>query len=250
MKKLLPFLAIVLFYCSGAITLIPLFYVIGNKTLPTFLQYILISTPAHLVMVFLGPRLFRVRASTMMYKPSLSLLATGTGITVILFIVSALLKNLTLSIINWDMCVSAPAYEPLWKKIASLMSSTLISPFFEEFICRGIMLTYLARHYNIFISLLITSVIFTIGHNDFFNAPDLFVFSITLGYVFLKSGSLWTVFLMHALANLLANSSVLYKDLIIHLHVPIVPFALALAVTLVILFLVLKWFGKQEWKPS
>lgn len=148
------------------------------------------------------------------------------------------------------MCVSAPAYEPLWKKIASLMSSTLISPFFEEFICRGIMLTYLARHYNIFISLLITSVIFTIGHNDFFNAPDLFVFSITLGYVFLKSGSLWTVFLMHALANLLANSSVLYKDLIIHLHVPIVPFALALAVTLVILFLVLKWFGKQEWKPS
>lgn len=76
-------------------------------------------------------------------------------------------------------------------------------PFFEELCNRAIILAYLKKHYNTFISLLMSSFIFALGHDNLEHALAIFTFSMIIGYVFIKSNSLVLATLMHAYYNIL-----------------------------------------------
>jgi len=72
----------------------------------------------------------------------------------------------------------------------------------EEVVFRGYLQSSLTKRIPAWAAILITSVIFTAGHSPMILWPMYFLFSITWGYIYLKTGSLKMAILIHVLSNL------------------------------------------------
>ena len=79
--------------------------------------------------------------------------------------------------------------------------STVITPaLVEEFICRGLILGSLKKFGDGF-AILISAFLFGIMHGNFEQIPFAFLIGIGLGFMTVKSGSLWPAVIVHALNN-------------------------------------------------
>lgn len=113
--------------------------------------------------------------------------------------------------------------------------STVVTPaLVEEFICRGLILGSLKKFGETF-AILISALLFGIMHGNFEQIPFAFLIGIGLGFMTVKSGSIWPAVIVHALNN---SVSVLFTYLpeslpvlaIDVIYILILTFALALGI--------------------
>ncbi len=87
-------------------------------------------------------------------------------------------------------------------KISVAIVAILAAPLVEEILFRGLIQT-LIRSYigRPWLSIVLTSVVFSTVHENYAHWPALFVLSVAIGYAYEKSGSLWQSIFMHAMFN-------------------------------------------------
>lgn len=90
---------------------------------------------------------------------------------------------------------------PLW---VSLLSVSVFAPFFEEWLCRGMVLRGLLKQMHPASAIAISSVFFAILHINPWQAIPAFIMGYLFGYVYYKTGSLKLTMLMHCTNNTIA----------------------------------------------
>ena len=81
------------------------------------------------------------------------------------------------------------------------VTTTLLAPFFEEIIFRGILLPTLSRDFGTISGIIVSAFIFALAHLSLGEMPPLFVLGIGLGITRIASGSLLSSVIMHSLWN-------------------------------------------------
>lgn len=91
---------------------------------------------------------------------------------------------------------------PVW---ISLISVSVFAPFFEEWLCRGIIMRgLLSRNMSPTSAIVISSVFFAVIHMNPWQALPAFALGALFGYVYYKTGSLKLTMLMHCANNTMA----------------------------------------------
>ena len=81
------------------------------------------------------------------------------------------------------------------------VTTTLLAPFFEEIIFRGVLLPTLSRDFGIIWGIIVSAFIFALAHLSIGEMPPLFVLGLGLGITRVASGSLLSSVIMHSLWN-------------------------------------------------
>jgi membrane protease YdiL (CAAX protease family) len=91
---------------------------------------------------------------------------------------------------------------PVW---ISLISVSVFAPFFEEWLCRGIILRgLLSRNMSPAWAIVISSVFFAVIHMNPWQAIPAFALGALCGYAYYRTGSLKLTMLMHCVNNTMA----------------------------------------------
>ena len=90
---------------------------------------------------------------------------------------------------------------PVW---IVLLSVSVFAPFFEEWLCRGIILRGLLKKVGPAWAIVISAAVFGLIHGNIWQAIPAFLIGCLLGYVYYKTGSLKLTMLMHCVNNTLA----------------------------------------------
>ena len=85
--------------------------------------------------------------------------------------------------------------------ILLFVTTTLLAPFFEEVIFRGILLPTLSRNFGIIWAIIVSAFVFALAHLSVGEMLPLFVLGIGLGITRIASGSLLSSVIMHSLWN-------------------------------------------------
>ena len=88
---------------------------------------------------------------------------------------------------------------PLW---ACILCTVVFAPFFEEWLCRGIILRGLLGKMRPVWAIVLSALIFALIHGNLWQGIPAFLLALLLGYVYYKTGSLKLTMLMHAVNNL------------------------------------------------
>lgn len=83
-----------------------------------------------------------------------------------------------------------------------LLLALIVGPIMEEVVFRGYLQSSIAKKLPAWAAILITSVVFTAGHSPMILWPMYFLFSISWGWIYLRTGSLQMAILIHILSNL------------------------------------------------
>ncbi|TVZ14867.1 CPBP family intramembrane glutamic endopeptidase [Maribacter sp. MAR_2009_72] len=83
-----------------------------------------------------------------------------------------------------------------------LLLALIVGPIMEEVVFRGYLQSSLAKRIPSWAAILVTSVIFAAGHSPMILWPMYFLFSITWGWIYVRTGSLKMAILIHVLSNL------------------------------------------------
>ncbi len=89
---------------------------------------------------------------------------------------------------------------PLSELVMFLLAG-LVIPFAEELFFRGVLYTWLRQHFGFWVSALASAIIFGAAHGDIAIAAGVAVMGVLQAWVFERSHSLWTTFLIHAINN-------------------------------------------------
>lgn len=82
----------------------------------------------------------------------------------------------------------------------TFIATAVIPPLTEEFAFRGIVLGALKKYGNAF-AIVASAIIFGVMHGNFQQMPFAFLVGLILGFVTVKTGSLWTAIIIHAFNN-------------------------------------------------
>lgn len=90
---------------------------------------------------------------------------------------------------------------PLW---ATLLSVSVFAPFFEEWLCRGMILRGLLQKMKPVWAMVISSLFFALIHLNPWQALPAFILGMVFAYVYYRTGSLKLTMLMHCTNNTFA----------------------------------------------
>lgn len=100
-----------------------------------------------------------------------------------------------------EQALSAMLDGPLW---VSFLSVSVFAPFFEEWLCRGIVLRGLLQKSSPAVAITVSAAFFAILHMNPWQAIPAFLLGLLFGYVYYKTGSLKLTMLMHFVNNTFA----------------------------------------------
>ncbi len=80
------------------------------------------------------------------------------------------------------------------------IATAIVPALVEEFACRGIVLGSLKKHGEGF-AIIISALLFGLMHGNFDQMPFAIVVGFSLGYIYVKTESIWTCILVHAINN-------------------------------------------------
>lgn len=89
----------------------------------------------------------------------------------------------------------------------SVLATIIVPALVEEFACRGIVLGMLRKFGDTF-AIIASAVMFGLMHSNFEQIPFAFLVGLGLGFITVKSGSIWLAVLVHACNN---SVSILYS---------------------------------------
>ena len=90
---------------------------------------------------------------------------------------------------------------PVW---IALLSVSIFAPFFEEWLCRGIVLRGLLKKMKPGWAIVVSALFFAVLHMNPWQAIPAFILGLLFGYVYYRTGSLKLTMLMHCVNNTLA----------------------------------------------
>lgn len=90
---------------------------------------------------------------------------------------------------------------PAW---VTIISVCIFAPFFEEWLCRGIVLRGMLKHVKPAWAIIISALFFALIHMNLWQAVPAFLMGLVFGYVYYKTGSLKLTMLMHMVNNAMA----------------------------------------------
>ncbi len=116
--------------------------------------------------------------------------------------------------------------------LLSIIATVIVPSIVEEFACRGIVLGLLRKFGNSF-AILVSAALFGLMHSNFEQIPFAMLIGLVLGFVTIKSGSIWCAVLIHAFNN---SVSVIYSYILstLSLNFQNISYILFLMVTLVL----------------
>ena len=91
---------------------------------------------------------------------------------------------------------------PLW---ITLLSVSVFAPFFEEWLCRGIIMRGLLSRTNPLTAITVSAAFFAVIHFNPWQAVPAFILGLLFGFVYYRTGSLKLTMLMHCINNTLAT---------------------------------------------
>jgi membrane protease YdiL (CAAX protease family) len=86
--------------------------------------------------------------------------------------------------------------------VAFLSLALFIGPVMEEVVFRGYLQSSLSKKMPLWAAISVTSLVFMAGHSPIILWPMYFVYSVSWGWVMVRTGSLKMAILIHALSNL------------------------------------------------
>lgn len=86
-------------------------------------------------------------------------------------------------------------------RVNSILLSCVYAPFIEEMMYRGIVLNGLLKKYSVKIALFSSSLIFGLMHFSFLQGINAFLIGLIIGYVFIKTKSLYLCIFIHFCNN-------------------------------------------------
>lgn len=125
-------------------------------------------------------------------------------------VVAILCASLVLDPLNIILPEMSPALKealealtkgPLW---ISLVCTAIFAPFFEEWLCRGIILRGLLGKVKPVWAIFISSLVFALIHGNIWQGIPAFVIGCLFGWIYYRTGSLRLTMLMHCINNTLA----------------------------------------------
>lgn len=87
--------------------------------------------------------------------------------------------------------------------LLSLIATAIVPPLVEEFACRGLVLGSLRRFGDGF-AVLVSAILFGLMHGNFDQMPFAFMVGLVLGYIVVKTDSLWIAIAVHAANNFIS----------------------------------------------
>lgn len=87
--------------------------------------------------------------------------------------------------------------------LLSLIATAVVPPLVEEFACRGIILGSLRKFGDGF-AVLISAILFGLMHGNFDQMPFAFMVGLALGFIVVKTDSLWIAVAVHAANNFIS----------------------------------------------
>ena len=90
---------------------------------------------------------------------------------------------------------------PLW---VTLISVSVFAPFFEEWLCRGMIMRGLLGRMSPFAAITVSAAFFAVIHLNPWQAIPAFILGLLFGLVYYKTGSLKLTMLMHCVNNTMA----------------------------------------------
>lgn len=84
-----------------------------------------------------------------------------------------------------------------------LISTVFVPALVEEFVCRGIILGYLKKYGEGF-AVIMSALLFGVMHGNFEQTPFAFLVGLVLGYITIKSKTIWIAVLVHGFNNLIS----------------------------------------------
>ncbi len=97
-----------------------------------------------------------------------------------------------------EAALEAMTKGPLW---ASLLSVSVFAPFFEEWLCRGLVLRGLMSRMKPIWAIVVSAAFFAVLHMNPWQAVPAFILGLLFGYVYYRTGSLKLTMLMHCVNN-------------------------------------------------
>ncbi len=97
-----------------------------------------------------------------------------------------------------------------WGFALAFISTAIVPAIVEEFACRGVILGLLKRFGEGF-AVITSSIIFGLMHGNFDQIPFAIVVGLVLGYIYIKTESIWPCILVHCINN---AASVIFSNLI------------------------------------
>lgn len=86
-----------------------------------------------------------------------------------------------------------------------ILYTCIYSPLLEEALFRGIILNSFIKKYSLSIALIFSSLVFAIAHLNFIQGINAFFLALILGYIYLKTKSLYLCIALHFFNNILAS---------------------------------------------
>lgn len=84
--------------------------------------------------------------------------------------------------------------------ILSFIATAIVPALVEEFACRGIVLGLLRKHGDSF-AIITSAIVFGVMHGNFDQIPFATVVGLILGYIYVKTESIWPCILVHCINN-------------------------------------------------
>jgi membrane protease YdiL (CAAX protease family) len=135
----------------------------------------------------------------------------GAGVYIVLYIVLSTVAGLFMPSLNFDQEQKLGFDHPAgtMQLIMTAVSLVVLPPVTEEVLFRGFLYGGLRRAVRFWPAVLITSVLFAVGHLEFGSgapllwiaAIDTFALSVVMCYIREKTGSIWSTIIMHVLKN-------------------------------------------------
>lgn len=104
------------------------------------------------------------------------------------------------------------AYPQVAIRIMIVITAVFVAPVFEEMLFRGLFQSMIRSFFiRPWLSIVLSSGLFALAHQDPVHWPALFVLGMCLGYAYEKSGSLFRPIFMHAIFNAMSILAALYS---------------------------------------
>lgn len=100
-----------------------------------------------------------------------------------------------------------PAPETFTGYLWQVLSVAVVPAFVEEFAIRGVVLNSLRKYGDVF-AVVVSSVFFGLMHGNIMQAPFAMILGVAIGWLVIKTGSLWTGIAIHFMNNFYATSLV------------------------------------------
>ncbi len=139
------------------------------------------------------------------YRSSIPIFIVFLILSFLWFLISPLFKidqqqwsiSLSFTMHNLNDVTNSPSFFAVYGMLRMLF----IVPILEELLYRKIIFSNLLKKYGVYISIIVSSVLFSIGHLDLNNSIIFLVYGILLGATYWKTKSVYYPILLHIFIN-------------------------------------------------